>query len=81
MSATKQATLSSTHAIFRGLQEQLREDIATLPRTAPARLRTALANAHRKLSDYYYKFDQSPYYMWASRTWFIHSILPYLMVS
>ena len=66
MSATKHATLSSIHAIFRGLQEQLQEDIASLPQTTPSRLCTTLINAHLKLSDYYYKFDQSPYYIWAS---------------
>jgi hypothetical protein len=68
MSTTKRATLSSTHAIFRGLQDQLREDIATLPQTAPIRLRTALVEAHQKLAEYYYKFDESPFYMWASCT-------------
>jgi hypothetical protein len=66
MSATKHVTLSSTHAIFRGLQEQLWEDIASLPQTAPRHLRNALVDAHQKLGEYYYKFDESPYYIWAS---------------
>lgn len=67
MSATKTTTLSSTHAIFRGLQEDVRKAIAGLPQTAPVRIRDALLAAHLKLSDYYYKFDESPFYVWASR--------------
>jgi hypothetical protein len=31
-------------------------------------LRNGLLEAHRKLSEYYYKFDQSPFYTWAART-------------
>ncbi|TFK58318.1 hypothetical protein BDN72DRAFT_782240, partial [Pluteus cervinus] len=66
MSATKLPMLSSTHAIFRGLQEELRKGLATLPDTLPSNIKTGLMNAHRKLSDYYYKIDQSPFYIWAT---------------
>ncbi|KAJ6556718.1 hypothetical protein B0H10DRAFT_1203841 [Mycena sp. CBHHK59/15] len=38
-------------------------DVAT--RCRPA-LRQGLVDAHRKLSDYYTKFDQSHYYSWAT---------------
>jgi hypothetical protein len=68
MSATKRSMLSSTHAIFRGLQESLRESLRTLPDNTPPRLKLGLTRAHRKLSDYYGKTDDSPYYTWSSRT-------------
>jgi hypothetical protein len=66
MSATKRSMLSSTHAIFRGLQESLRQSLRELPNNVPNRLKVGLTNAHRKLSDYYGKIDDSPYYTWAS---------------
>jgi hypothetical protein len=65
MSSTKHSMLSSTHAIFRGLQESVHDFIKDLPSDSPPHLRVALLNCHRKLSDYYYKFDESPYYVWA----------------
>jgi hypothetical protein len=68
MSTTKRPTLSFTHAIFRGLQEDLRTSLKELPFSTPSVLRNGLLEAHRKLSDYYYKMDQSPYYTWAART-------------
>ena len=67
MSGTKWSMLSSTHAIFRGLQESLRESLHTLPDNTPARLKLGLTRAHWKLSDYYGKIDDSPYYTWSSR--------------
>jgi hypothetical protein len=66
MSATKQPTLSSTHAVFRGLQRRLKEIIAGLPASADPALKEGLVNAYRKL-DYFTKFDQSRYYGWAAR--------------
>jgi hypothetical protein len=65
MSTTKCPMLSSTHAIFRGLQDSLTESLRSLPNNTPALLRQALLNAHRKLSDYYGKSNESPYYTWA----------------
>ncbi|KAJ6606693.1 hypothetical protein B0H10DRAFT_1719977, partial [Mycena sp. CBHHK59/15] len=62
MSRTKKLMLSSTHAIFRGLQEHLRNILRNLPNSVPSRLKRGLLEAHRKLSDYYYKSDDSPYY-------------------
>ncbi|KAJ7304697.1 hypothetical protein DFH08DRAFT_721492 [Mycena albidolilacea] len=61
MSATKQPMLSSTHAIFRGLQQRLKAIIAELPESADPDLKEGLVNAHRKLSDYFTKFDKSRY--------------------
>jgi hypothetical protein len=51
---------------FRGLEESLRDDLANLPDSAPTKIWLALINAHRKLSDYFFKIDDSPYYVWAS---------------
>jgi hypothetical protein len=68
MLTTKHPMLSSTHAIFRGLQDSLTKSLRSLPNNTPALLRQALLNAHRKLSDYYRKSNESPYYTWASRT-------------
>lgn len=46
----------------------LRTTIKELPVGTPSVLRNGLLEAHRKLSEYYYKFDQSPFYTWAART-------------
>jgi hypothetical protein len=78
MSATKQCTLSSTHAIFKGLQDSLMENLRQLPSFAPPQLRRALTQAHEKLSDYFFKFDQSPHPIWASREWFLSILNKYL---
>lgn len=66
MSSTSKPMLSTTHAVFRGLQEELRKAIAALPENVNPQIRLGLLNAHRKLSDYYHSFDQSPYYTWAA---------------
>src|SRR6202522_2481856 len=67
MSATKCSMLSSTQAIFRGLQESLQESLRKLPDNVPSPLKQDIVKAHCKLSDYYTKFDVSPYYIWSSR--------------
>src|SRR6267154_2774485 len=67
MSTTKCPMLSSTHAIFQGLQDSLADSLRSLPNNTPTLLRQAFVNAHRKLSDYYGKFEESPYYTWSSR--------------
>jgi hAT family C-terminal dimerisation region len=66
MSATKTPMLSSTHAIFRGLQAEIRDILRDEQGLSP-RLIQGLSDAHLKLSEYYYKFDESPFYLWASR--------------
>jgi hypothetical protein len=69
MSTTKLPMLSSTHATFRGLQKHLKTVISTLlPNDTAPEIKTGLLDAHRKLSDYYYEFDQSPLYIWAACT-------------
>ncbi|KAF8812636.1 hypothetical protein BYT27DRAFT_7086509, partial [Phlegmacium glaucopus] len=67
MSATRTSMLSTTHAIFRGLQEDLQDILQALPDTISPSLKKGLLDAHLKLSDYYYKIDESPYYLWSSR--------------
>ena len=58
--------LSSTHAIFWGLQEHIANIYRNIPDSAPHKIKDGLLDAHRKLSDYYYKYDQSPLYTWAA---------------
>lgn len=72
MSAIKQPMLSTTHAIFCGLQDNIRQILRDLPDSVPDQLKLGLTDAHCKLSDYYYKFDESPYYTWAARTYPSH---------
>jgi hypothetical protein len=71
MSTTKQPMLSHTHTIFRGLQAKVKEAIEELPANADPALRDGLAQAHRKLSNYFTKFDVSRYCLWAGRSSFI----------
>jgi hypothetical protein len=66
MSKTKEPMLSTVHAIFRGLQEHVASLLRKLPDTAPSELRDGLVEAHTKLSDYYFRSDESPYYTWAA---------------
>lgn len=70
MSTTKKPMLSTTHAIFRGLQDEIKRIFRSLPSSAPAQLKTGLLNAHLKLSEYYYKYDESPFYTWAACEFF-----------
>jgi hypothetical protein len=73
MSATKTPMLSTMHAIFRGLQGDLQDILRSLPDTAAPELKKGLTDAHLKLSDYYYKFDESPYYLWSARKYPFYS--------
>ncbi|KIJ43942.1 hypothetical protein M422DRAFT_252439 [Sphaerobolus stellatus SS14] len=66
MSATKHSTLSSMHAIFKGLQDHIVKELSKLPNTASDNVCEVLLASHRKLSDYFFKIDESPYPVWAS---------------
>ncbi|KAF4617983.1 hypothetical protein D9613_012957 [Agrocybe pediades] len=66
MSSTKIPMLSTTHAIFRGLQDKLKEILRGLPDNVNSHVKTGILKSHRKLSDYFTKFDVSPYYTWAA---------------
>jgi len=66
MSTSKVSMLSTTHAIFRGLQEHIQRIYRDLPMSTAPKIKAGLLDAHKKLSDYYYKYDQSPFYTWAA---------------
>ena len=68
MSAMKVPMLSMTHAIFQGLQDDIKNTLRNLPDSVSPKIKLGLMDAHRKLSDYYYQFDASPFYTWAART-------------
>ena len=65
MSATKHTTYSSTHAVLKGLQDHVANEIRELPVSASSYVRDTLVACHRKLSNYYFKIDVSPYPTWA----------------
>ncbi|KAK0437090.1 uncharacterized protein EV420DRAFT_1487276 [Desarmillaria tabescens] len=46
--------------------DDIKKIIATLPMSTPPELKQGLLDAHRKLSNYYYKYDESPFYTWAA---------------
>ncbi|THU78181.1 hypothetical protein K435DRAFT_811775 [Dendrothele bispora CBS 962.96] len=52
--------------IFRELQSDIKQNLMALPDSVSPRIKEGLVAAHRKLSDYYTKFDESPFYLWAS---------------
>jgi hypothetical protein len=58
--------LSTTHAIFRGLQDEIKSILRSLEDDVPDDIKAGLLKAHRKLSDYFSKFDTSPYPLWAA---------------
>lgn len=66
MSSTKACTLSSTYGCFKGLQDKLAEHLEMLAPDSPSVLYDGLIAAHCKLSDYFYTFNSSPYYLWAA---------------
>jgi hypothetical protein len=67
MSTTSSPMLSTTHAIFCGLQDEIKSILRSLPDDVPNKIKAGLLKAYRKLSDYFYKFDASPYPLWAVR--------------
>jgi hypothetical protein len=71
MSAIKVPMLSTMHAIFRGLQDDIKDILRDLPNSVSPQIKFGLTDAHRKLSDYYYQFDASPFYTWAARTYIL----------
>ena len=66
MSTTKSPMLSTTHAIFRGLQDEIKDILRSLPNSVSPKIKLGLTDAHRKLSDYYYQYNVSPFYTWAA---------------
>jgi hypothetical protein len=47
--------------------EQPKNNLRRLPEDIAPAIKKGLLEAHTKLSDYYTKFDESPYYTWAAR--------------
>jgi hypothetical protein len=66
MSKTKELMLSMVHVVFHGLQDHMALLLCKLPDSAPSQLRTGLVEAHTKLSNYYFRSNESPYYTWAA---------------
>lgn len=66
MSTTKTPMLSTTLAIFRGLQDDIKTILRSLPTAVPLSIKMGLLDAHEKLSEYYFKYDESPFYTWAA---------------
>ena len=66
MSTTNSPMLSTTHAIFRGLQDEIKDILRSLPNSVSPKIKLGLTDVHRKLSDYYYQYDASPFYTWAA---------------
>jgi hypothetical protein len=54
--------ISTTHTVFRGFQQSIRDNIRLLLDDIAPEIKQGLISAHLKLSDYYTKFDESPYY-------------------
>jgi len=50
MSTTKYPMLSTTHAIFRGLQDDIKDILRSLPNSVSPRIKLGLTDAHRKFS-------------------------------
>ncbi len=69
MSTTKSPMLSTTHTIFQGLQDDIKDILHSLPNSVSPRIKLGLTDAHCKLSDYYYQYDASPFYIWAACKW------------
>jgi hypothetical protein len=59
MSATKVSMLSTTHAIFRGLQDNIKTILHDLSDSVSLNIKMGLTDAHCKLSDYYYQYNAS----------------------
>jgi sulfur relay (sulfurtransferase) DsrC/TusE family protein len=68
MSTTKVPMLSMMHAIFQGLQDDIKDILRHLPDSVSPQIKLGLTDAHRKLSDYYYQYNASPFYTWAACT-------------
>ncbi|PBK82202.1 hypothetical protein ARMGADRAFT_946972, partial [Armillaria gallica] len=66
MSRSKKPMLFTTHTVFRGLQDKIKSILTYLPNSTPPEIKKGLTDAHLKLSDYYYKFSKSSFYIWSA---------------
>ena len=60
--------LLTTHAIFRGLQDDIKGILRNLPDSVSPQIKLGLTDMHSKSSDYYYQYNTSPFYTWAACT-------------
>ncbi|KAF8497352.1 hypothetical protein BU17DRAFT_59375 [Hysterangium stoloniferum] len=72
MSVMKAPMLSTTLAVFRGLQDDIKTILCSLAMNVSSVIKKGLLDAHEKLSEYYYKYDESLFYTWAACTSFYH---------
>jgi hypothetical protein len=66
MSASQSATLSTVFGQFLHLQDVLRRARRSVSEES-TRLRDGIQAAHQKLAEYFGKFSQSDYFLWAAR--------------
>ena len=66
MSGHDGLTLSCVHGVFKALQDALSMQLTNFASEAPSSCKNGLKNAYDKLGDYFYRLDESPYYIWAS---------------
>ena len=66
MSMTKAPMLSTTLAVFCGLQDDIKTILRSLATNVSPVVKAGLLDAHEKLSEYYYMYDESPFYTWAA---------------
>ncbi|KAJ6629837.1 hypothetical protein B0H10DRAFT_1624231, partial [Mycena sp. CBHHK59/15] len=63
MSTMSKPMLSRTHLVFCELQASIKEELAAVSNNVAPELKEGMLAAHQKLSDYYFTFDASPYYL------------------
>ena len=73
MSTKKQPMLSTTHAIFCGLQDEVCNALHSHPDSTSPMIKNGLLAAHQKPSEYYYHFDLLPFYIWAAHESYLFS--------
>jgi hypothetical protein len=66
MSSSKTTTLSTIYSTFTKLQDTLRTQLRDLDSSLPQELGQGLQRALIKLSEYFSKADDTPFYLWAS---------------
>ncbi|THV02014.1 hypothetical protein K435DRAFT_564725, partial [Dendrothele bispora CBS 962.96] len=63
MSWTEHLMLPLVHLVFRDLQHDIKANLSNLPSGVPSEVKEGLVAVHQKLSDYYMKYNESPFYI------------------
>ena len=63
MSTIKALMLSTTYAIFQGLQNNIKDILCSLLDLVLPRIKLGLTDAYCKLSDNYYQYNASSFYI------------------